>query len=515
MPKKPVSPTEITKERAEELGKCVNSPAYFINTYCKIYDSVEKQWIPFYLWDSQRRVLRDIHQNKLTVILKARQLGISWISLGYALWQMMFEPIAVVSIFSRREEEASYLLGEERLRGMFNNLPEWMKTGYESVTNSVLEWKMANESIARAFSTKSGDGYVATLAIVDEADLSPDLNTLMRSVKPTIVNGGKMIMLSRTNKSEPESEFKNIYRGAKSGENGWKPIFLPWRAHPERDDSWYEGEKKEILSRTGSLDELYEQYPETDTQALSSKTLEKRIPPTWIDLCTETRRPIPYPKNGPSIPGLDIYILPIPGDKYVIGVDTAEGNPNSDESCACVLHMDSGEQVAVLGMRVEPSVFAFYVSQLSAYYNNAPALVERNNHGHTVIAWLEEHARRVRLLLGHDAETHKNKRKDRERRKRLKFGWLSSTLGKTILYNVCTEFVRQSANVDGDGTSVKVIHDPETAMQLADIEQATLRAPEKRHDDRADAFALGQAGRKQIRDTGSTALVMVDKMRGW
>lgn len=513
MLKKQVQPNELTKERAEELGKCVKSYTYFITNYCKIYDSVEKVWIPFTLWDEQRDVLRSIHKHKHNVILKARQLGISWLSLGYALWEMMFRPIGVVSLFSRREEEASYLLGDERLRGMFKNLPLWMQTGYEAITDSVLEWKMANGSIARAFSTKSGDGYVATLAIVDEADLSPDLNTLMRSVKPTIENGGKMIMLSRSNKSEPESEFKRIYRAAKQGENGWNAIFLSWRVHPSRDDAWYEAQKKDIISRTGSLDELYEQYPETDLQALSGRELEKRIPPLWIEMCTE-KIPVKFNlKNSPAIPGLAVFFEPEPGEKYVIGCDPAEGNPNSDESSACVVDIAKGEQVAVLSVRVEPTVFAFYVSQLSSYYNHASVLVERNNHGHTVLAWLEEHARRVRLLLGHDAESHKTKKKDRERRKRLKFGWLSSTLGKTLLYNTCTEFIRTSANPGG--VSVKVIHDDTTAMQLADIEQDTLRAPARRHDDRADSFALAQCGRKQIRDVGMNSVFLVDSMKGW
>jgi len=51
-------------------------------------------------------------------------------------------------------------------------------------------WALANGSVARAFPTNAGDSYTATLAIVDEADLVPDLDRLMRSVKPTIDAGG-------------------------------------------------------------------------------------------------------------------------------------------------------------------------------------------------------------------------------------------------------------------------------------------------------------------------------------
>lgn len=511
----PIRPEQMTKERVEELGRCAASYTYFVQNYCMIYDSVDKQWIPFLLWPDQKQVLRDLHANKQTVILKARQLGISWLTLCYALWEMLFEPIAVVSIFSRREEEAAYLLGKDRLRGIYNNLPAWMKTGHAATKDSVLEWVLENGSVARAFSTKSGDGYVATLVIVDEADLSPDLNTLMRSVKPTIVNGGRMVMLSRSNKQEPESEFKKIYLAAKNKENGWKSVFLPWYSHPGRDDSWYAEQKQEIWSRTGSYDELYEQYPATDAQALSTRELDKRIPPMWIEMVTEELKPI-IARGSPSIHNLHIYKTVVPDARYVIGADPAEGNPNSDDSSLCVVDIESGEECATLSVKVEPDVFASYLVQVSTYYNYAPAMVERNNHGHSVIQWLKEHGRRVRLLLGHDADNLKRGKKDREKRKRVKPGWLSSTLGKTILYTVCTEFIRKSANIDDpERGSLKVIHNLKTSMQLADIESSTLLAPRGRNDDCADSFALAQVGRKQILDSGSTAVTVATGAKGW
>lgn len=507
-------PHEMTKERAEELGRCFNSYIYFIHNYCHILDSVDKGWIPFHLWPDQERVLHDIHNNKLTVILKARQLGISWLCLGYALWNHLFRPVSVTSIFSRREQEASYLLGEERLRGMYNHLPPWMRTGHYVNADSVLEWSLSNGSVMRAFSTNSGDGYVATLAIIDEADLSPDLGTLMRSVKPTIDGGGKMILLSRSNKSEPESDFKLIYKGAKAGENPWHPVFLPWKSHPARDESWYANQKKEIISRTGSMDELWEQYPETDDQALSAATLDKRIPPMWLEACYEQGKEIRV-KGSPSLSGLVIYKGPRPGMRYVLGADPAEGNPTSDDSSVSVVDMEMGEEVATFTGKIEPAVFAHYIAMISTFYNHAPAMVERNNHGHSVIQWLSEHARRVRLLLGHDADESTKTSKQRKQ-KRIKFGWLSSTLGKTILYTVTTEHIRSCARFDEeDQKPIKVIRHPATFSQLQSIEVATLRAPEKQHDDKADSYALAIVGRQQIRKRGEGAVVMVMSGKGW
>lgn len=503
------SPQQIDKYRAEELGKCFVNPCHFISNHCKIYDSVSKDWIPFALWPRQESLVQDMEREQLLVILKARQLGISWLCLAYALWHVIYRPIASVSIFSRREPEAIYMLGNERLRGMFNQLPEWMKTGHETTTDNGREWILSNGSVVRAFPTSAGDGYVSTLAFVDEADLTPDLNQLLRSVKPTIDNGGKMILLSRTDKSTPESEFKNVYRGAKVKENPWFPVFLPWDTHPERNNVWYQRQKIDIYSRTGSLDDLYEQYPATDTEALAARTLDKRIPPIWIETCFREATPVRDSKS-PALPNLVIYKTPKTGVRYVVGADPAEGNPTSDDSSMTVVDMQNGEEVACLSGKYEPAIFGSYIIQVSQYYNAAPVLVERNNHGHAVIQWIEEHGRRVRLLLGHDSESHKMGKGERAKRKRKKAGWLSSTLGKTILYTVCAEFFRQASE---KGTVT--LHNFTTFNQLVSIEGATLSAPKGMYDDRADSYALAQAGRAQIISRGEGGLMFADSVKGW
>jgi hypothetical protein len=165
-----------------------------------------------------------------------------------------------------------------------------------------------------------------------------------------------------------------------------------------------------------------------------------------------------------------VFALPQPGHKYVIGVDPAEGNPTSDESTLCVLDAGTGEQVAELAGRLEPSVLASYACQVAQWFHNAGVLVERNNHGHAVLLWLREHGRGIALLPGHDGNP----------------GWLSSALGKTQLYDRCADAFK-----NGEVT----LHSLATFTQLASIDGSTLRAPEGQPDDRADAWALACAAR--------------------
>jgi hypothetical protein len=462
---------EEQRRYLKEVLKCRKSFAYFCDSYCQILSDGGRggDWVPFRLWPPQRRVAGLLQANRLVVVLKARQLGLTWLVLAFALWLMLFHPIATVLLFSRRDDEATDLLAV-RLRGLYDRLPSFLKARGFTADNDH-EWGLASGSRALAFPTTAGDSYTASLAVVDEADLCPDLDRLMRAVKPTIDGGGRMVLLSRSDKSRPHSPFKRIYQAARQGLNGWAPVFLPWHARPDRDAAWYAAQRRDMLARTGSDDDLAEQYPATDAEALAPRSLDKRLPAAWLRQCFAEQAPLAcLPREAPAIPGLAVFALPQPGRRYVLGADPAEGNPTSDDSALCVLDADSGAQVAELAGKFEPSVFADYARRLSAWYHKAGVLVERNNHGHAVLLWLRDHAAGVRLLPGHDGKP----------------GWLCSTLGKTQLYDRCADACKH-----GEVT----LRSYATYTQLASIDGAQLRAPAGEADDRADAFALACVAR--------------------
>lgn len=470
---------------------CAISPVYFIITYCNIYDAQSQGWIPFILWDEQLEALVLFHLEQLIIVLKARQLGLTWLALAYGLWMMLFRPIATILVFSRRDDESMYLLSRERLRGMYAKLPRWMQAD-KVIVDAGHQWKLSNGSVAYAFPTNGGDSYNASLVICDEADLIPDLNHLMRSVKPTIDAGGKLFMISRSNKGAPNSEFKRIYRAAKAKLNGWANIFLPWWVRPSRTKAWYEAQKKEILQRTGSLDDLHEQYPETDTEALAPASLHKRIPREWAEQCHVEMLPIPIkelPPDAPSIPGMKVFRLPERFVKYAGGVDCAEGLPTSDDSAATFIDCKTGEEVCNLVDKLTPDVQAAYCAQISEWYNDAGLMVERNNHGHSVISWLTNNGHEAKLLNGHDGRP----------------GWNSTTLGKVLMYDSGAEAFKEMETT---------IHDYETLTQIMSIEKGTLRAPEGDMDDRSDSYMFAIAGRAEVVAAGAPVWYGQGRVKG-
>jgi hypothetical protein len=459
-------PTALPPAEAIHREQCRRTFAHFADRHCQVLSETagpSADWIPFRLWPAQADVARQFQAHRLLVVLKARQLGLTWLALAFGLWHVLLHPVATVLLFSRRDDEATDLL--ERLKGMHARLPAWLRAP-GVVTDNEHEWALANGSRVLAFPTTAGDSYTASLAIVDEADLVPDLDRLLRAVKPTVDAAGRLLLISRADKGRPESAFKKIYRAARAGGTNWAPVFLPWHARPDRGPAWYEAQRRDILARTGALDDLFEQYPATDAEALSARTLDKRLTPAWLQQCYEERQPFQrLPAGAPSIPGLEVYRLPRQGAHYVIGADPAEGNPTSDDSALTVLDLDRGEECAALAGRFEPAVFAQHINKVGRWYNGAAVLVERNNHGHALIAHLTIPALLPLLTSGRDGRA----------------GYLNDARGKATMYDYTADAFREGHTL---------LHSFATHVQLASIEGATLRAPEGQKDDRATSYAL-------------------------
>lgn len=450
-----------------ELILCAADREYWIRNYAYIYDPEAQDWISFDLWPEQVEVLDTVIENQLVIVIKARQIGLTWLMLAYALHEMLFRPIAEVLLFSKREDEALYLLGEERLRGMYQHLPDWMKPGV--ITDAAKHFQLANGSSARAFPSNAGDSYTATFALIDEADLVPDLKSLLSRVKPTIDAGGKLVMISRSDKSKPQSLFKQIYKAAKQKLNAWAAVFLAWYVHPGRDEAWYQRQCDDAMQNEGSLDTVHEQYPATDEEAMNPASLHKRIPAGWLDACWQTLESIDV--NPLGLEGLTIYCKPERFRTYVGGADCAEGLATSDDSVTQWIDAETGEQVAVLAGKLTPATHAYYSARISEYYNDARLLIENNNHGHAMILWLNDNGYSKYVMPGHNG----------------KDGWTSNTLGKALMYDTGAESAK---------TGDTIIHDYTTLTQLKAIEKSTLRAPDGEMDDYADAYVLALEARK-------------------
>lgn len=462
-----------------EREKCAADPAYFIDTYCQIYDNATAAWIPFKLWSVQRRMIEAVHHHKLTIALKTRQIGGTWLYGDcYPLWTAIFRPIASILIWSRTDEDAVELL--KRLKGTFERLPDWLKP--EIKDDNEHAFGFTSGSIIRALPTTRGDGFTATYAFIDESDLDPNLDIRLQRSKPTIDAAEcKLVLLSRADKANPNSTFKRIYRDAAQQANAYFPVFIPWYEHPDRTRQWYDAECRTSLSTHGSLDDIASNYPTTDVEALAARSLDKRIAPSWIAQVFRERQPLSPRPDTPALPNFRIFAYPEDNHRYGLGLDPAGGLSDGDDSALCVVDELTQEQVAVMGGKVEPTMFARYAYQVAVYYFDAPILFELNNHGYAVLAELKNLGAILRNGVQRDGTSGKP-------------GWFTTERSKGMLYDVGA-MVIQAALTTAEETGLPVeplIYDFLTSTQLASIEISSLRAPDGDHDDYAVAWVLSQ-----------------------
>ncbi|MGH2543481.1 MAG: terminase large subunit domain-containing protein, partial [Ardenticatenaceae bacterium] len=425
---------------------------YFVDRYCQLFDATSRAWLPFQLWPPQWQTLCAFDEERLHVVLKARQLGLSWLCVAYALWLMRFAPGSVILLFSRRDDEATELL--DRLRGMHARLPAWLRLPVS--TDNAHEFKLTNGSRALSFTTTrhSARSFTASLVIIDEADFIRWFKQLLAAARPTVDAGGRLIVVSTVDKETQGSAFKRLFQQAEQKLNNYHATFLPWHARPERDESWYQAQRRDY-----DEDDLQQEYPATSAQALAPRSAQKRFRVQWLDQVYEEMQALRL--SWLSATPATIYRAPEAGRRYLVAADPAEGSPTSDPSAATLFDVETWEEVASLHGRFETDVFAGYLVALADEYGGALICPERNNHGHALIDNIK--------FLGYERLLYLNPGDG-------KYGWLSNLKSKI-------QAVDHAAAVLRDGACC--LHSRATINELALFDAATLKAPPGFHDDLA------------------------------
>ena len=118
--------------------QCAQDPAYFMKKYCTIQHPKHGK-VKFNLYPYQEKCLTEFKDNRFNVILKARQLGISTLTAGYALWLMTFHQDKNVLVIATKQEVAKNLV--TKVRVMYEGLPQWLKTNTEEINKLSLRFK--------------------------------------------------------------------------------------------------------------------------------------------------------------------------------------------------------------------------------------------------------------------------------------------------------------------------------------------------------------------------------------
>ena len=217
----------------QEYLRCAQDPVHFMRKYCYIQHP-QRGRIQFNLYPFQEKVLTLFRDNDYTTVLKSRQLGISTLAAGYALWLMTFHKDRNVLALATTQATARNLV--TKVQFMWENLPSWLRI--DAVENNKLSLRLTNGSKIQAKSSNSdaARSEAVSLLIVDEAAFIENIAETWASAQQTLATGGGAIILSTPYGTG--NWFHQTWVKAESGENDFLPIKLPWYVHPERDQAW-------------------------------------------------------------------------------------------------------------------------------------------------------------------------------------------------------------------------------------------------------------------------------------
>lgn len=370
-----MSSTSIVKpsNRAKEIIKCGKDPKYFINKYVYIQHPL-KGTVKFDTYPFQDDCLDDFIEHRFNIVLKSRQMGLSTLVSAYAVWLALFRRDKNILVIATKLKTAQNFI--RKVKVAIRKLPSWLVLP-EITGNNKQEIQFSNGSVIQAIPTSddAGRSEALSLAIIDEAAFIRNFDTIWTALYSTLSTGGRGIILSTPN--GVGDKYHELYSQAELGQNVFNPIRIPWDAHPERDQTWFENETKNMSAKQ-IAQELMCDFTSSGNTFVASEIL------------TEHRHNVqdPIEKSGPGS-ALWIWKYPKTGTDYVVSADVSRGDA-ADYSAFHVIDTAASEVVAEFKGKIRPDQFAELLYDVGKRYGNALLCPESNTYGYSVIMKLHD-----------------------------------------------------------------------------------------------------------------------------
>jgi len=374
--------TRITKKQLiKEIIKCGRDPLYFLDTYAKIQHPV-KGLVPFKTFNYQQDIVKAFLANRMNIILKARQLGITTITAGYISWLILFHRDKNVLIVATKQDTAKNMI--RMVRNIYKYLPKWMMDIGRIEVNNRHSIELSNGSRVKAVTTTRdvGRSEAVSLLVVDEVAHIDNFDDIWTGLWPTVSTGGCVSLFSTPNGTG--NFFHKCYVQARSGENNFNCKFgrytnphnpmesyndrLMWWVHPDHDEVWFKAETAGKSPREIAQEYLCNFNASGDTFIYHEQIIELEKIVFKPDKSFNLDRNV-WIWEDPDING-----------NYLISCDVSRGDA-SDYSAFHVLRLDVHplEQVAEYKGKIKPDQLGLLLVAVAQFYNNATIAPENNS----------------------------------------------------------------------------------------------------------------------------------------
>jgi hypothetical protein len=344
------------------------------------------------------------------IVLKARQMGITtWVGARFFLRTITSQGVMTVQVAHTREAAEGIFRMVQRF---WECLPWYMREGplRRSLSNVGQMRFPELDSEFRVVSAADGSaGRGLTMQNLHCSEVSRwpgDAGATLAGLRAALAPGGEMVLESTPNGAY--GCFYEEWMRAGMSESGMVRHFFPW---------WLEGmyvanavtdfsqEESALAARHGlSATQIgFRRGLEASYRGLRSQEFAedpescfKATGECCFDVAAIEQRmasvyePVERRRGG----ALLVWLPPVPGKEYLVAVDTAGGGPDGDFAAVQVIDLETGLQCAELQQRLPVLELAKVAAQLGREYGRAGGrgalmVVERNNHGAGVLAYLD------------------------------------------------------------------------------------------------------------------------------
>lgn len=349
-------------------------------------------------WRWQRYAGELIRDESRLLVLKGRQIGVTWLYLAVDCAEAILFPGTTSLIYRQREDEA--IDNVRRWWVLYQSLPEWWKHGIKVLTPD-RGVEPGREGIKLGFpdgrmsrvvpmtsAAASGHGRTVRRALMDEAAHIEKLEQIRKAVEPA-AGRSKIGYISTANGRANEetgegNEFHRMWMAASGPDSKVRRLFLPYSVHPQRDDEWYRTVPERVLGLKEY--QIHEQYPRNDVEAFAFTSrcwfntddltfygAERTETPAYeARWRRKTASTAVWDRTGGS---WKVFRDPRSDRNYAIGADVASGR-GADYSTGFVIDLTSMEICAQFREKIDADLFALNLHYMGRRYNTALIAVE-------------------------------------------------------------------------------------------------------------------------------------------
>ena len=362
---------EYTEEELIELAKCARDIVYFAEKYAVVMTDEGIQRVK--LRDYQKEMLRNYQHNRFNIVLAARQIGKTVTSAIFVAWYLIFNIDKNALLLANKADTTKEIIDKTKV--VIENMPFFLKPGIHKY--DVMNMKLDNgcRLIGQSTTAKSGIGFTIHLLFLDEfAHIPPNIvDPFYENVYPTL-SSSKVSRIIITSTPNGFNKFYEIYSGADSGQNEYKPFRVDWWQVPGRDDAWYKRELKNLGSEEAFNRQYGNEFVSSSSLLLDPQEMKvlrkrmKKFEPVELDDFDNIH--IDVSKHLFFDPAFDIETAKDENNYWLFSIDIAEGN-GGDYSVINVFKVDPMSKKEIENMVSPGAMYDFFkLRQIGVFRSN-------------------------------------------------------------------------------------------------------------------------------------------------